>query len=240
MEIIVLKNKKEVGEKAATIIIEAIKNKPSLVLGLASGSTVLPLYENLISGYNEGKINFSKVSTFNLDEYFLYEDDKISLSRFMEENLFKKINLKEEEIHFLDGEEENSLLACKSYEKSIKKHGGIDLQVLGIGWNGHIAFNEPGSTLNSRTRKVKLSETTIKDNIKFFHSSKFLPKYALTMGIGTILEAKKIILLATGKHKAKAVYNSIRKNPDKRTPASFLQRHKNVVFILDKDASEKL
>jgi glucosamine-6-phosphate deaminase len=209
---LIFPTKKQAANYAANLIAKQIKKKPSSVLGLATGKTMIPLYKALTSK----KINFSKVQTFNLDKYL---DGKQTYKKFMEKHLFNKINIKKQNTHF----------PTKNYEQELKK---IDLQILGIGRNGHIAFNEPGSFFNSMTRKVKLTAQTIRVNKS--------PPYALTMGIGTILKAKKIILLAFGKHKADAVARAINNEPTKKIPASALQFHKNVLFILDKQAAIKL
>ena len=224
MKVIILKNLKDVGKTASSLIRKEIKNKPNLVLGLAAGASVIPLYKNLISEYKKRNINFSKVRTFNLDEYI----ESQSLRNFMDRHLFSKINLKKENINFLDGNSTNIQKMCREYESKIKKLK-IDLQVLGIGKNGHIGFNEPGSNFSSKTRKVMLSKTS-SDNYK----------YALTMGIKTIMQAGKIILMAGGEKKANAIARVIQGKITSKTPASFLKRHRNVLFIIDKAAASKL
>jgi len=219
---IVLDNKKEVARFVSEIILKQVTKKQSSILGLATGKTMIPIYKKLT------KINFSKTKTFNLDEYL----NSNKLRSFMNKYLFNKINIKKENIFFLDGKTNNPAKECEQYEKQIKKNK-IDLQILGIGRNTHIGFNEPGSKFNSKTRKVKLTEQTRKDNPNS-------EPYALTMGIKTILQAKKIILIATGKHKARAVKQTIESKPSIEIPATALQKHKNTIFILDKAAASKI
>lgn len=234
MEIIIAKSKKESINKAASIISSTIKKKPKSILGLATGNTVIPLYKELVKKYKKNEINFSKVSTFNLDEYSnLNENDKKSFHYFMNKYFFNHVNISKKNIHFPGSNSEK-------YEKEIKKSGGIDLQILGIGHNGHVGFNEPGSSFHSKTRKIKLSGDTRKFNSKFFRLSKNIPKHAFTMGIKTIMNSKKIILLAFGKEKAEAIAKTIHGKITTKVPASILRKHKNVIFIIDKKAAGKL
>ena len=231
IEVIRKKNKKKVAEEAAKIVLQEIKKKQNLVLGLATGRTMIPFYNALVKLKKNEKISFTNVRTFNLDEYVgLGEKDKKSFRHFMEEYFFSKVDLKKENINFLDGKTKNFKKECLRYENKIKKSGGIDLQILGIGRNRHIAFNEPGSSIKSRTRKVRLPEETRKVN---FGSLKNAPKFALTVGISTILNSRKILLLAFGKEKKKAVQNSLQGKISSKMPASFLRLHKNVIFVVD-------
>jgi len=240
MKVIICDNKKEVAIEFSRIVANEIKRKPNLVLGLATGRTVIPLYKELVKLYKKDKIDFSKVRTFNLDEYVnLPVSDKGSFRKFMEKYLFSKINLKKENIHFLDGNVKIFKKEAQRYENEIKKVGGIDLQVLGIGRNGHVGFNEPGSKINSLTRIVKLSENTWKVNSSFFTFKK-VPKTALTMGIRTILKADKIVIIATGKEKSEIIGELINSKIDEELPASFLKMHKNFIILLDKNASKKI
>ena len=234
MDLIILKNKEEAVKKAAKLISKEMNKKPFLVLGLASGKTMIPLYNELVNLYRKRKINFSKAKTFNLDEYQNVEE-KYSLRSFMDKHLFSKINLKKENICFLPTKADKK--ACKNYETKIKSARGIDLQILGIGRNAHIAFNEPESSFKSQTRIVKLASSTRKANSNFFPSIKYVPTKAATMGLSTILKSKKIILLATGKNKAKAISVALKQKPNKKSPAGILQRHKQTIFILDKEAA---
>lgn len=232
MKIIIAKNKKESIKKAVSIISAIIKKKPKSVLGLATGKTMVPLYKELVKKYKKNEINFSKVSTFNLDEYSdLSENDKKSFHYFMNKYFFNHVNISKKNIHFPDSNFEK-------YEKMIFASGGIDLQILGIGHNGHIGFNEPGSSFHSKTRKIKLSDDTRKFN--FLRLSKNIPKHAFTMGIKTIMSSKKIILLAFGKEKTEAIAKTIHGKITEKVPASVLRKHKNAIFIIDKKAAGKL
>lgn len=238
VKILILKDAEAVAKKSASLIVERINKNPKLVLGLATGETMLPLYEELRRAYKRGEVNFSEVKTFNLDEYFgINSDDKNSYRSYMDKELFNKVNLRKKNINFLDGDVKEYKKVCIDYEKKIKSVGGIDLQILGIGRNGHIAFNEPGSSFKSRTRKVRLSERTRRDNSKYFFSLRRVPKFALSMGIGTIMESKEIVLLASGKRKANAIHKSIDGKITNRIPASVLRKHKKATFILDRAAA---
>ena len=237
MKLFILKDKKQVIEQASTIISNEISRNPSLILGLATGKTMIPLYKSLVSLYKNKKINFSKITTFNLDEYLsLSSKDSRSFRYYMDKNFFNKINIKKENINFLDGLSKNISKTCKDYESKIRKVGGIDLQVLGIGENDHIAFDEPGTSINSTTRKVKLSNNTIRNN----SSKGRVPSHALTIGIKNIMQARKIILIATGKNKSLAVKRALKSPPNKNFPASILQHHPRVIFIVDKSAASRL
>ena len=233
MQVIKTASYKKLSEKAEEIILKDIFKKSNLVLGLATGSTPLRLYKLLIKSFKDGKMDFSKVKTFNLDEYCgLKKNNSQSYYFFMNKNLFSKINIKKENIHILNGAAKDKKKECAEYEKKIKEAGGIDLQILGIGKNGHIGFNEPGSLLNSRTRLIKLDERTRKDNARFFKSKNKIPKFALTMGVASILEAKKIILLAR-KDKKKIIRQVLKAGVSPQIPASFLKLHPNCIFIIE-------
>jgi len=243
MRVIIKKTYEEMSKEAAKIIKELIERKPNCVLGLATGSTPVGLYKELIRMHREEGLDFSQVITFNLDEYYgLTPDHPQSYRYFMEENLFKGINIKKENTHVPDGtvKLEEVEEYCRKYEEMIKQAGGIDIQVLGIGGDGHIAFNEPGSSLASRTRLVALDEQTIKDNSRFFESEEEVPRFALSMGVGTILEAKEIILLANGKKKAEVVAKAIEGPVTSQITASALQLHPKVTAILDEEAASQL
>lgn len=233
MQIIKTSSYNELSERAGEIVINAIKKNPKLVLGLATGSTPFGLYKILIEANKKGEIDFSNVKTFNLDEYQgLEKDNPQSYHFFMNENLFSKINIKKENTHILGDAGKEPLEECYIYEDEIKKAGGIDLQILGIGGNGHIAFNEPGSLRASRTRLIKLDEKTRQDNARFFKSINEVPKYAYTMGIGTILEAKELILLV-GKNKKEIIEKTINNEVSEEIPASFLKNHPQCTFIIE-------
>ena len=241
IKVIVCEDRQEVARVAADIFAQDIRKKPGTVLGLATGGTPVDMYQLLIRMHKEKGLDFSRVASFNLDEYLgLSGDHPQSYCYFMNENLFNHININKLNTRVPDGKAKDLQVSCQKYENDIKTVGGIDLQLLGIGSNGHIAFNEPGSPGNSRTRVVDLTERTIKDNARFFQDESEVPTQAVTMGIGTILEAKKIVLLATGKNKAEAVAKAIKGSVDVKVPASFLQNHPDCTFIIDKDSAAGL
>ena len=241
MEIIIKPDYNEVCEEAAGIIHHAWKKKNSLVLGLATGKTPLGLYKKLIALYNEGKIDFSSVATFNVDEYLgLEETHPQSFAFYMDNHLFRHININKVNTNFLSGGPDNIEEHCRAYEMQIRRLGGIDIQILGIGVNGHIAFNEPGSSLASRTRMETLTQESIKANAHFFKHEKDVPRFCLTMGVGTILESRMILMLASGKDKAKAVAGAIEGPVSASNPASALQLHPQAKFIIDEEAATKL
>ena len=247
MLVVVKKNHEEVSREAARVVSNMLREKPSSVMGLATGSTPLDLYNELIRMYKEEGLDFSKVTTFNLDEYIgLPPSHPESYHYFMYENLFKHINVPERFIHVPSGMVDVSEVHrinrfCEWYEEQIVRFGGIDLQLLGIGVNGHIGFNEPGSSLGSRTRIKTLSENTRKDNSRFFDNDlDQVPKYAITMGIGTILDSKIILLIASGKNKAKAIKYTVEGPITGQVPASAMQMHKRAILIVDEDAAAQL
>jgi len=240
MEIIIKNDYSDMSTEAAHIIGDQIKRKPNTVLGLATGSTPLGLYNELIKLNNSGDIDFSNVITYNLDEYIgLTEKHPQSYKYFMYDKLFSHINIKDENIYLPNGEHFDDK-ECELYEDSIKNNGGIDIQILGIGRTGHIAFNEPTSSLKSRTRIKTLTPQTIKDNSRFFNNSSDVPIYAITMGVGTIMEAKKIILMASGKAKAKPIKNAIEGPISSMCSASAIQMHQKSMVIIDEAAASKL
>ncbi|MDI6602679.1 MAG: glucosamine-6-phosphate deaminase [Patescibacteria group bacterium] len=241
MKVIIKENYEELSKEAAEIIKEAIQKKPNLVLGLATGSTPLGCYQELIRLYQKEGLDFSKVIIFNLDEYLgLSADHPQSYNYFMQENLLNHINVKQENFHIPLGIIKNIEKFCQEYEEEIKKAGGIDLQLLGIGSDGHIGFNEPGTPLNSRTHLAKLAESTIKDNSRFFEREEDVPRFAITMGVQTIFEAKKIVLLASGENKADAVAKALEGPITPQITASILQKHPDTIVILDQAAASKL
>ncbi|EFF41078.1 glucosamine-6-phosphate deaminase [Mycoplasmopsis alligatoris] len=240
MPIIYTKDHSEMSKKAAEIIANEIKNHDKINICFATGSTPVETYQNLIKKYNSQEISFKNVTTFNLDEYVnLNPENHCSYHYFMDQNLFNHINVNRHNINFPNGIG-NVAQNASDYEKVIKQKGGIDLMILGIGTNAHIAFNEPGSLKEGRTREVKLTQSTIKSNEQYFDHPSDIPKTAISMGIGTILEAKKIILLASGENKAQAIYDSIEGKMSEQVPASFLRMHPNVTFIVDEQASSLL
>jgi len=241
MLVIIKKNYDETSREAAGMVAERIRKNPKLILGLATGSTPLGLYKELIRMHREEGLDFSKVTTFNLDEYIgLSPVHSQSYHYFMHENFFKHININPKFVHIPDGKAKNIEAHCEWYEEQIQKAGGIDVQILGIGANGHIAFNEPGSSLGSRTRIKTLTKQTIKDNARFFENKAEVPRYAITMGIGTIMEAKELILLAAGKNKTNAVKAAVEGPITAMCPASILQMHRKAFVIIDKAAALKL
>ncbi len=242
MEVIVKENYEEMSKFAAQLIAEVVRKKPRAVLGLATGSTPIGTYKELIRMHKEEGLDFSQIVTFNLDEYVgLPPDHPQSYRYFMNEQLFNHINIRMENTHIPNGMAKDLKAECEKYEQMIKEAGGIDIQLLGIGANGHIAFNEPGSSLSSRTRIKTLTEKTRQDNARFFDNEiNKVPKYAITMGIGTILEARKLILLASGENKADAIARAVEGPITAQCPASIIQFHRNVVVIVDKAAASKL
>jgi glucosamine-6-phosphate deaminase len=242
MLVILKHNKEEVNEQAAQLVAGAIQKKPALVLGLATGNTMLGLYKHLVRLHQEASLDFSQVVTFNLDEYFgLPVSHRQSFHHFMHENFFRHVNIPSRNIHIPDGSIPGDYDSyCASYEQLIRTAGGIDLQILGIGRNGHIGFNEPTSSLASRTRLKVLSRETLDDNAKLFRPGEESPRCAITMGIGTILETRKILLLATGASKAAAVAKSIEGPITCAVSASALQLHPDVTFLLDEPAAAQL
>lgn len=241
MEVIIKKNYEEMSALGARMVARVIRNKPRAVIGLATGSTPLGLYRELIRMHKEEALSFSQIVTFNLDEYVgLPPEHPQSYHYFMCQNLFNHIDIRKENIHLPDGMAEDIEFACTEYEKKIEEAGGIDLQILGIGSNGHIAFNEPGSSLGSRTRIKTLSEETIRDNARFFSSQRDVPRYAITMGIGTIMDARELILLASGKEKATAVARMVEGPVTAMVPATVVQLHRKAMVIVEHAAASKL
>lgn len=240
MEKIICKNYDELSKVAADIIQEQINAKPATKLGLATGSTPIGTYKELINRCKQGELDFSNVTTFNLDEYYkIPKDNPQSYDYFMHKNLFDHINIKPQNINIPDGYAQNADEECDRYDKLIEKAGGIDLQVLGIGSNGHIGFNEPAAELNVKTHLTKLTEITIRDNSRFFDNMEEVPKNALTMGLGEIFKAKKIIMLISGKNKAEVAQKIFNGNITTDVPASLLQLHSNTIVIMDKEAAYK-
>lgn len=230
------KDYEEASRIASDIFIEAIKENPSITLGLATGSTPLGLYKNLIKSYENKEISFKDVKTYNLDEYVgLNKDHKETYYNFMHRNLFDHIDIKEENIHIPFAKEESLEKDAKAYN-DLLKDSHIDIQLLGIGENGHIGFNEPGTKFDQETFIVKLSENTRLANQRFFSSLEEVPHYAITMGIQNIMNAKKIVIVATGKTKEFATKKLLSNEISEEFPASVLHLHQDVIFICDKEA----
>ncbi len=241
MEILIFDTYEQMSKAAAKAVADLLNRKPNAVLGLATGSTPLGLYKELVRMHKYEGLDFSQVTTFNLDEYVgLKKDHPQSYHYFMHENLFKHINIPLQNIYIPSGTTNNYAAFCEWYERRIKECGGIDLQLLGVGSDGHIAFNEPSSSLGSRTRIKTLAHSTIQDNARFFEKIEDVPIYAITMGVGTILEARKILFLANGAKKADAVAKAIEGPVTSMITASALQLHPFVTAYLDREAASKL
>ena len=241
MEVIIKKSYDDICVETAAIIQEAWIRKKNLILGFATGKTPLGLYEKLIGLYNQGGIDFASMVAFNLDEYVgLEESHPQSFAYYMDNRLFRHINMRKENIFRLSGKPADIDEHCRSYERKIRQVGGIDIQILGIGRNGHIAYNEPGSSLSSRTRLKILTPETVEANRRFFEDESQVPRFCLTMGIGTILESKTALLLAAGEEKAAAIALASEGPVTAAVPASALQLHPRAKFIIDEAAASKL
>ncbi|HDP99636.1 MAG TPA: glucosamine-6-phosphate deaminase [bacterium] len=241
MLVVIKKNFEEMSAEAAKLIAKLIHHKPDCVLGFATGSTPLGTYKELIRMHKEEGLDFSKVTTFNLDEYVgLPPRHPQSYHYYMWENLFKHINVDKRHVHIPHGMADDVEDFCDWYEQKIEEVGGIDLQVLGIGANGHIAFNEPGSSLGSRTRIKTLDELTKRYNARFFENPEEVPKYAITMGVGTIMDAKHLLLLASGYEKSDAIQATVEGPITALYPATIVQMHRTATIICDEQAASKL
>ncbi len=237
MQIYYATDYKDLSRKAANIISAQVILKRDSVLGLATGSSPVGVYEQLIDWYNKQDIDFSKCKTVNLDEYYgLAKENEQSYFYFMNDKFFKHININYDNIHIPNGLNTNEDEECEKYNKIIKDLGGIDLQLLGIGANGHIAFNEPGEAFEKETHCVDLKQETINSNKKFFKSGEEVPKKAYTLGIKNIMNAKKILLIATGQAKAEILYKALCGPVTPKVPASILQLHNDVTIVADKAA----
>lgn len=241
MLVIIKDDYEAVSAEAAGLVVDRLLRKPSLVVGLATGSTPLGLYHELIRRHREDGVDFSKITTFNLDEYVgLPPSHPQSYHCFMEENLFRHINTDSRFVHLPNGMATDIEAHADWYEQEIGRLGGIDLQILGIGANGHIAFNEPGSSLGSRTRVKTLTRQTREDNARFFGSLEQVPKYAITMGVGTIMEARELVMIASGEGKAEAVRAAVEGPLTAMVPASMIQMHRKAYVIVDRAAASSL
>ena len=241
MKVVILKDAAAVAAYGAEIFVKQINKKNHSVLGLATGSTPVALYQELIDANKESKVSFSAVRSFNLDEYMGIEGDHPqSYRHFMNEELFNHVDIDKSNTQVPPGNAANPIEACEKYERDIVDMGGIDIQLLGIGRNAHIGFNEPSSSLASRTRVKTLTQATIDDNARFFGADEHQPHLSITMGIGTILESKKVVLLATGEGKAEAIQATVEGPLSAACPASALQMHRNAVLIIDEAAASKL
>ena len=239
MNIYRVKNYEDMSRRAAAIVSAQIVLKPDCVLGLATGSSPEGLYQNLVKQYKDGDLDFSRVTSVNLDEYKgLAPDHEQSYRRFMNDHLFDHVNIDKDRTFVPDGLNEDSEKVCSAYDELIARTGGIDLQLLGLGNNGHIGFNEPADAFTCGTHCVELTQSTIDANKRFFASEDLVPRYAYTMGIGNIMAAKKILLIVSGKEKAEALKAALTGPVTPKVPASVLQLHPDVVVVADEDALE--
>ncbi|MBQ3104921.1 MAG: glucosamine-6-phosphate deaminase [Lachnospiraceae bacterium] len=237
MRIIKTKDYDDMSRKAAAIIAAQVVFKPDCVLGLATGSTPIGTYENLVKAYQNGDLDFSRVKSVNLDEYRgLPKENDQSYYYFMQDHLFRHVNIDPGNTYLPDGTDADSDKACREYEAIISGLGGQDLQLLGLGHNGHIGFNEPNDVFDKVTHCVDLTERTIEANKRFFASAEEVPRQAYTMGIGTIMQAKKILVVVSGKDKAQIVKDAFFGPVTPRVPASILQMHPDVTVVADADA----
>ncbi|MBE5039689.1 glucosamine-6-phosphate deaminase [Ructibacterium gallinarum] len=237
MRLIICENYNEISKKSAEIVAAQILLKPNCTLGLATGSSPVGMYENLTAM----NLDFSEVTTFNLDEYYpINKKNDQSYYYFMNQHLYSKVNLSPEKIHIPNGSAADPQEECLAYDKAIEENGGIDLQVLGIGQNGHIGFNEPAETLLAGTHITKLTQNTIEANSRFFKKIEDVPTQALTMGIAPIMKAKTILLIANGKSKAPAIKALMHGIIDPKIPATLLSCHPNTIVIVDKEAASLL
>lgn len=239
MQIHVLKNAEKCGQACAALVIAKLLEKPDAVLGLPTGSTPIPTYQALIQGHKQGLADFSRATSFNLDEYVgLEKTHPCSYYAFMHEQLFDHVNFKSTNLP--DGNAADLNKEGARYDGAIEKAGGIDLQILGVGVNGHIGFNEPDSCFTYACHPLNLTQSTIDANKGYFASEAEMPKKAITLGIGGIMNAKQIVLIATGKNKAEAIKAAVRGDITPNWPISILRTHPNVVFLLDEEAAALL
>ena len=241
MEIIIQPNSQQASELAARIVARTVREKPHAVLGLATGNTPLQLYRNLVRMHRESGLDFSDVTSFNLDEYVgIPPAHPSSFHSYMWAHLFSSINMPRERVNIPDGMTGDIPAACRKYEQAIRSAGGVDIQVLGIGTNGHIGFNEPSSSLSSRTRIKTLTEETRLDAAAAFGGEEAVPTHVITMGLGTIMDSKMCLLLAFGKKKARAISLAAEGPVTAMVPGSILQMHPRAILVLDKDAASDL
>ena len=243
MNVIICKNKQEVAKEAYKIVKDRINNCRAKVLGLPTGTTPEGLYAEMVKGYKKGEIDFSDVHTFNLDEYIgLQKDHPQSYRNFMDTRLFNHINIKKENIDFLDGLTDDIDRECERYEAAMEALGGIKLQIVGVGRDGHIGFNEPGTSLTSRTHMITLAQSTITDNANLFFGGdeSQVPRWALSMGVGTVLDTQEVLMIAFGANKADAIKGMLEGPITTMNTSSALQLHPNVTVIIDEAAASKL
>lgn len=241
MKLIVAKNYEEMSKLAAEFMAEEVKKKPEIILGLATGGTPVGMYKELIRMCDNKEVDFSKATTVNLDEYIgLSGEHNQSYRYFMNSNLFNHINIDKARTFVPNGQASDVEAECKSYDARIRELGGIDLQLLGLGSNGHVAFNEPDAFLTVGSHETKLTQSTIEANARFFDSMDEVPKTAITMGLGGIMQAKKILVIANGEGKADVVEKLMNGKITTEVPASMLQMHRDVTIIVDEAAASKL
>jgi len=237
MKIIVTENYEEMSRVAAEQFADVLRNKPDCVLGLATGDTPIGMYQDLIAMYKEGTLDFSKATSVNLDEYYpITPDNDQSYRYFMNHQLFDHVNMDKARTFVPDGTAKDPDAFCRAYEEKIDALGGVDVQVLGIGRNGHIGFNEPADELIPYTHLTELTKSTIEANSRFFASEEDVPKHALTMGVESVFKARKVLLLVSGANKAEAVRAMLNGNLSTHCPASLLRLHPDVTLICDKAA----
>lgn len=241
MQFIIEETYEDVSRAAADIIAEQIQSKPAAVLGLATGSTPIGTYEELVAKFKRGEVSFKDITTFNLDEYAGLDGDHDQSYRwFMNYHLFDNVDIDKVRTHVPSGNSDDPEKMCEDYEKAIEEAGGVDLQLLGLGHNGHIGFNEPCDEFPVATHYVELTRSTIEANSRLFNSIDEVPTAAYTMGIGTIMKARKVLLLATGEGKAEIVKKAFKGEVTPQVPASILQSHPDCTIILDKEATSQL
>lgn len=241
IKVITCKDYEEVSDRAAEIMLDVVKNNPKAVLGLATGSSPIGLYQRMIKDHQENGTSYAEVTTFNLDEYVeLEQEHPQSYYTFMHQNLFNHIDIKKENVNLPSVQGEDMQANCDAYNELLSKYK-IDLQLLGIGSNGHLAFNEPGTPFDSVTQVVDLLDSTIQDNARFFDNDMSkVPTQSITMGIKNVMDAKRILLIASGKNKAEAIYQTVKGEVSTDCPASILQRHPDVTIVVDEDAASLL
>ena len=240
MKVVKLQNAYDISVEVAKIITDQINAKPESVLGFATGSSPVETYKRIIEKYEKGEVSLKDITTFNLDEYCgLPKDNVNSYFYFMKDNLFGKTDVDFGKVNFLSGTSGEIEAECEAYRKAIEEAGGIDIQILGIGTNGHIGFTEPSDSFPDGPFRVKLTQSTIDSNIKYFEDGN-MPTHALTMGTGDIMRAKKIVLIATGEAKAEAIFKTVKGEVTPMCPASVLQNHPDATIFVDEEAAKLL
>ena len=241
IKVITCKDYEEVSDRAAEIMLDVVKNNPKAILGLATGSSPIGLYQRMIKDHQENGTSYAEITTFNLDEYVgLEQEHPQSYYTFMHQNLFNHIDIKKENVNLPSVQGGDMQANCDAYNELLSKYK-IDLQLLGIGSNGHLAFNEPGTPFDSVTQVVDLLDSTIQDNARFFDNDMSkVPTQSITMGIKNVMDAKRILLIASGKNKAEAIYQTVKAEVSTDCPASILQRHPDVTIVVDEDAASLL